>query len=76
MNTAVIKFSRVVRIILLPGALQTHAMPSDRPFSRRELQTLHCVPTLPPKEFAPRLWNPAVFCREIHLLAFRFTGAA
>ena len=73
MNTAARKSPRAVRTLLLLRGLPTLANRVDRPISRRDFQTLHCLPTLAPTQFPPRLNDLALIYRENRLLAFCFT---
>ena len=73
MNTAVTKSPRAVRATLLLCGLPTLANRVDRLISRRDFQTLHCMPTLSAIKFPPSLNDLAVIYRENRLLAFCFT---
>jgi hypothetical protein len=76
MTTAVTKFPRVVRAILLLCARPTQAKPVDRPLSRRQIEHSTACRHVDQSSSRPEcLISPCLY-RKKRFLAFCFTGAA
>jgi len=70
MNTAVTKSPRAVPAIPLLRGLPTLANAGDRLTSRRDFQTLHCLPTLAPTKFPSGFYHLVITYRENRFLVF------